>query len=56
MCRVHPGSTRFEDMKRSWSAAEDWCYERPGKTFDEGAASVAVEGPRLKGSCKELVL
>ena len=28
-------------------------FERPGKATGEGAASVVVDGPGLKGSCKE---
>ena len=35
-------------------ATEAWHCERPGETIDEGAASVAVEGPGLKGSCGEV--
>jgi recombinational DNA repair protein (RecF pathway) len=27
---------------------------RPGEAIGEGAASVAVEGPGLKGSCREV--
>jgi hypothetical protein len=27
--------------------------QKPEKTIGEGAASVAVDGPGLKGSCKE---
>jgi hypothetical protein len=29
-------------------------FERSGKTIGEGAALVAVDGPGLKGSCKEV--
>jgi hypothetical protein len=36
-------------MKGSWRAAEAWNSESPGKTIGEGAASVAVDGPGLKG-------
>jgi hypothetical protein len=37
-------------MKRSWG----WHCERPWKAIGEGATSVAVDGPGLKGSCKEV--
>lgn len=36
----------------SWRAAEAWHCEYPGEAIDEGATSVAVDGPRLKGSGK----
>ena len=49
----HPGGTCFEGTKESWRAAEAWHCEKPGKAIGEGAASVVVDGPRLKGSCKE---
>ena len=52
MCKSHPGSTGFEGRKGSWRAAEAWNYDRPGKAIGEGAASVAVDSPGLKGSCK----
>jgi len=52
MCKSHPGGTGFEGMKGSWRAAEAWYCERPGKAIGEGTASVAVDGPVLKGSCK----
>ena len=32
--------------------AEAWHSERPWKAICEGAASVAVDSPELKGSCK----
>ena len=41
-------------MKGSWRTAEAWHCEKPEKAFGEGAASVAVEEPGLKGSCKEV--
>ena len=41
-------------MKRSWEAVEVWHCEWPGKATGKGAASVAVNGPVLKGSCKEV--
>ena len=31
-----------------------WHQERPGEATGEGAASVTVEGPGLKGSCSEV--
>ena len=40
-------------MKGSWTAAEAWLCERPGKTIGEGA-SVAADGPGLKETCKEV--
>lgn len=40
-------------MKGSWRATEVWPCESPGETIGEGAASVAVEGAGLKGSCGE---
>ena len=43
----------FEDIKGSWRAAEAWHCERPGKAIGKGAASVAIDGPGHKGSCKE---
>jgi hypothetical protein len=52
MCKSHPGSTGFEGMKGSWRAAEAWHWERPWKAIGEDAASVAADGPGLKGTCK----
>ena len=37
-------------MKGSHKAAEARHCERPWKAIGEGAASVAIEGPGLKGS------
>jgi hypothetical protein len=54
MGKNNPGGTCFEDMKGLWNASESWPSEMPGKTTEGGAASVAVDGPRLKGSCKEV--
>jgi hypothetical protein len=54
MCKTCPGGTGFEGMKGSWRVAVAWYCERPGKAIGEGAASVAVVVPRLKGSCKEV--
>jgi hypothetical protein len=54
MCKGHPGGTNFEGMKRSHRAAEAWHFERPWKAIGEGAASVAIDGPGLKGSCSVL--
>ena len=52
MCKVHLGGSGFVGMKGSWRAAKAWNFERPGKAIGVGAASVAVEGSGLKGSCK----
>ena len=45
MCKGHPGSSGFEGMKGSRRAVE---------AIGEGAASVAIDGPGLKGSCSVL--
>ena len=47
-----PCGTGFESTKGSWGAAKAWHCEKSGKDMDEGA-SLAVEGLRLKGLCKE---
>jgi hypothetical protein len=52
MSKNHPGGVSFEGIKELWTAAGAWYCERPGKTTGEGAASVAVDDPGLKGSCK----
>jgi hypothetical protein len=52
MCTSHPGGTGFEGMKGSFRAAEARHCERPWKANDEGAASIAIDGPGQKGSCK----
>jgi hypothetical protein len=54
MCEGHPGGTGFEGMKGSRRAAEARHCERPWKAIGEGAASVAIEGPGLNGSCSVL--
>jgi hypothetical protein len=54
MCKSHPGGTGFEGMKGSYRAAEAWYCERPGKAIGEGAASVAIDSPELKGPCNVL--
>ena len=41
-------------LKHEVVAADVWHCERPGEAIGEGAASVAVEGPGLKGSCREV--
>jgi hypothetical protein len=51
MCKSYPGATDFEGMKGSRRAAESRHCERPWKAIGEGAASVAINGPGLKGSC-----
>jgi hypothetical protein len=50
MCKSHPGGTGFEGMKGSHRASEAQQCERPWKAIGEGAASVAIDGPGLKGS------
>jgi hypothetical protein len=52
MCKGHAGGTGFEGMKGSRRAGEAQHCERPWKAIGEGAASVAIDGPGLKGSCK----
>jgi hypothetical protein len=52
MCKSHPGGTGFEGMKGSRRAAEARHCERSWKNIGEGAASVAIDGPGLKESCK----
>jgi hypothetical protein len=52
LCKSHPGGTGFEGMKGSPRAAEAWHCERPWKAIGEGAASVAIDGPGLRRSCK----
>jgi hypothetical protein len=52
MCKNHPGGTGFEGMKGSWRTAEAWHCERLG----EGAASVSVDSPVLKGHAKKFGL
>ena len=37
-------------LKHEGIAIDAWHCERPGEVTGEGAASVAVEGPGLKGS------
>ena len=50
MYKNHPGDASFEGTKGLRTAAEAWHCERPGMVTGEGAASVAVDGPGLKGS------
>jgi hypothetical protein len=50
MCKSHPDGTGFEGMKGLCRAAEAQHCERPWKAIGEGAASVAIDGPGLKGS------
>ena len=40
-------------MEGSWREAEARHCEKPGMAISEGIASVAVDDPGLKGSCKE---
>ena len=51
MCKGYPADTGFEGMKGSCRAAEAWHQEKPWKATGEGAASVAIDSPGLKGSC-----
>ena len=51
MCKSHPGGTGIEGMKGSRKTAEAQHFEK-WKASGEGAASVAIDGPGLKGSCK----
>ena len=41
-------------MKGSWRTADTWQCESLGEAIGDGAASVAVDGPGLKGSCREV--
>ena len=50
--KIHSGGTGFEGMKGPWRAIEALHCERPWKAIDENAASVVVDGPGLKESCK----
>ena len=50
MFKSHPGGIGFEGMKGSRRAAKSQHCERPWKAIGEGVASVAIEGPGLKGS------
>jgi hypothetical protein len=52
MCKSYPGGTGFEGTKGSCRAAEAWYCEMPWKAIGEGAASIAIHGPGLKGSFK----
>jgi hypothetical protein len=54
MCKSYPGGTGFEGMMGSRRAAEAQHCERPWKAIDESAASVAIDGPGLKRSCKRV--
>jgi len=46
MCKSHPGDTGFRGMgEGSWRPAESWHWQYSLR---------AVEGPGLKGSCKEV--
>ena len=52
MCKNQPSGIGCEGMEGSQKAAEAWHCERPKKVTGEGAASVEVDGPELKESCK----
>jgi hypothetical protein len=49
ICKGHPGGTGFEGMKGSCRAAEARHCERSWKAIGEGATSVAIDDPGLKG-------
>ena len=53
MCKNNPGGTGFESMQGSVRADKIWHCVRPWKTIGKGAASVAVDIPGLKVSCKD---
>jgi hypothetical protein len=53
MFKNHPGGIAFEGMKGSYRAAEAWHCGKPWKVLGEGRASVLVDDPGLKMSCKE---
>ena len=40
-------------MRGSWRGSEARHCERPEEPTGEGAASIEVEGPGLKGLCRE---
>ena len=46
MCKSHPGGTGFEEQLRPGTVRGH------GSSIGEGAASVAVDGPGLKRSCR----
>ena len=43
-------------MKGPWGAAEEWHCKRPGKAIGEGAASMVVACPGLRGHAEKLRL
>jgi hypothetical protein len=52
MCKSYQSGTGFEGMKGLRRAAEARHCEKPWKAIGEGAASVAIDDPGLKGSYK----
>jgi hypothetical protein len=50
ICKRYSGAAGFEGMKGSWRETEALALREAIK--GEGTASVAVDGPGLKGSCK----
>ena len=54
MCKILRGGTGFESTKGSCRPAEAQHCERSWKAIVEGTASVAIDGPGLKGSCSIL--
>lgn len=53
MCKNPPVCTGLEGMKGN-GVVEAWHCERSGKTIWEGADSVAIKGPELKGLYNEV--
>ena len=53
MYKNHLSHTGFEDVKASGRTPEAWDCEKLEKAIGEGAASVAVDDPGLKGLRKE---
>ena len=49
MCKI----TQMVLVLKVWRAAEAWHCKKPSKAIGEGAVSVVVDGPGLKGSCKK---
>ena len=52
MCKSYPGGTGSEGIKESCRGAEAPHCERLWKAIGEGADSVAIDSPGLKGSRK----
>jgi hypothetical protein len=52
ICKNHPSDTGFEGMKGSWKSSLGLALWDAWKAIGKGMASVVVDGPGLKGSCK----